>query len=212
MECTYVRNQLIRYLDDDLPPRIRREMADHLEHCFLCAEEARELDFLERTCRESLRFPNPRDQFDRLRPHLQPKKTSGSLRRHGLRYAMMGMTAAVALIAFAELLLPFVRTTASFAALAGDSGVRRLEDPQTEQRLATAAEMREGPLVSLLARSNDIGNDDPLATYDKAAQPTPSTGANETAPAPSRPISMRQDTGRRLYLAGNEATVALRSI
>ncbi len=202
MECNEVSSRLIGYLNDDLPPRFRRDVGEHLEGCYLCAEELNGLSTVVETCRDVLRFPAPRNRFDALRPHL--RKPSLFLPRplHVLRDAMVCLAAASVVIAFAWLLAPVVRTTVNLA---------RLAEHATQPGLAasldnkTATESPRMPMLMLLAWAREIQRDDPLS---EDVQDRLQSEPNVAIPPPytNKPISMRQHEQRRMLLAERDST------
>lgn len=73
MDCKMVSKNLVRYLDEDLPPALLAQISDHLDHCYLCLEELNELLRVSELARQSLHCPEYRDGFDALRQQLRPR-------------------------------------------------------------------------------------------------------------------------------------------
>ncbi|MCX5758566.1 MAG: hypothetical protein NTU83_08685 [Candidatus Hydrogenedentes bacterium] len=203
MACNEVSTRLIGYLNDDLPPRLRRDVAEHLERCYLCAEELNGVSSIIETCRDVLRFPAPRNRFDELRPRLRKPSLFLPRPRHIFRDAMAGLAAACAVIAFGWLLAPVVRTTVDLA---------RLAEHATEPGLAwsldskTAKASPRMPMLTLLAWAREVQREDPLSE-DVQDRPQPEPNV-ETPPPPytNKPISMRQHERRRMLLAEGDLT------
>ena len=195
MECTEVRSQLARYLDDDLPPPMRQRVGDHLEHCYLCTEELDELSALLETCRDALRFPNPRNRFEFVRSDLQAQRPVWAPRRHTVRYAIASLAAAAVILVFASMIVPFCETAWNLTRLA-----ERVTDPNFAEtseagRLETAAESNKRPLLTLIAWSCQVQRDDPLASLSIPQQRSgprlSSESAVETTPGHVwKPLSM----------------------
>lgn len=214
MDCSEVCAHLVRYLDDDLPPKTRQAVDEHLEHCYLCIEELKGLSAFLLTCRNAMRFPNPRNRFDLLRPTLCRGLTKRGLRtprmgrtrgRAAVRYAMAGISAAAVAVIFIGLLAPFLQTTWSLASFA-----ERALDPQFSgtpeaKRIEDAAGLSKGPVLTLLARSCQILSDDPLSSRG-APEPVPySIIGPGPAPEPLwKPLSMRHHDVRREFIACSE--------
>jgi len=71
MDCKMVSKNLVRYLDEDLPPHLQRQISDHLDHCYLCLEELNELLRISELARSSLSCPQHRDGYAALRQQLR---------------------------------------------------------------------------------------------------------------------------------------------
>lgn len=71
MDCSEVRTNLLRYVDDDVSTEVRRGMDDHLDHCYLCNEDLCETIKVMEACRAALRHPVPTNRFDELQPALR---------------------------------------------------------------------------------------------------------------------------------------------
>lgn len=105
MDCKLVGSKLVRYLDEDLPAAIYRQITDHLDHCYLCAEEYHELVRITDLARETLRCPVYRDGFERLQSQLRQPETSDILyfprRLRVLKSALTGSAVTAAVLLFA---------------------------------------------------------------------------------------------------------------
>jgi len=207
MDCSEVCAHLIRYLDDDLPPKTRQAVGEHLEHCYLCVEELKDLSAFLLTCRNAVRFPNPRNRFDLLRPGLQRPRMLRTKRRDAFRYSMAGISAAAVAVIFVGLLAPFLQTTWSLASFA-----ERAMDPQfagtlEAKRIEDAAESSKGPVLTLLAWSCQIRRDDPLSARGAPEPVLDSMTGVEATPEPLwKPLSMRHHDVRREFIACSERT------
>ncbi len=75
MDCKDVHVVLVPFVEGDLAPRLRRHVEQHLETCYLCQEECREITELLSRARAALRHPHPRNGFARIREELQPRQS-----------------------------------------------------------------------------------------------------------------------------------------
>ncbi|HUW59998.1 MAG TPA: hypothetical protein VMZ06_03245 [Candidatus Bathyarchaeia archaeon] len=66
MDCKLVSSKLVQYLDEDLPVTINDQITNHLDHCYLCAEEYREMARIADLARQTLRCPVYHDGYDLL--------------------------------------------------------------------------------------------------------------------------------------------------
>jgi len=85
MECKEVVERWVGSLDGGLAPRVQQDIGEHLEWCYLCAEELKVLSSVEETCRAALRFPGPHNRFEALRPHLRTPHVLLPPPRYGVR-------------------------------------------------------------------------------------------------------------------------------
>lgn len=169
MECDEVRHELIGYLEQGLTPDKRRAVEDHLDHCYYCLEELREVEAVLKTCRRVLRHPYPRSRFERLVTQMHPApaaKACNVARRYRQRRRRLMAAANVAVALAASLLLiatlaePVMAAVNGFAALA-DQAAAELEPPTAEsevngepklvawrQRVLWANSLSEGPRLA----------------------------------------------------------------
>jgi anti-sigma factor RsiW len=75
MDCKDVHVVLVPFAEGDLAPRLRRHVEEHLETCYTCQEELREITELLSRARAVLRHPHPRNGFARIREDLQPRQS-----------------------------------------------------------------------------------------------------------------------------------------
>ena len=66
MDCKLVSSKLVQYLDEDLPAPIYQQITDHLDHCYLCAEQYHGLVRVADLARQTLRCPVYHDGYDLL--------------------------------------------------------------------------------------------------------------------------------------------------
>ncbi|HOV72420.1 MAG TPA: zf-HC2 domain-containing protein [Candidatus Hydrogenedentes bacterium] len=204
MECNDVIKRLVDWMDGGLPPRMQREIGEHLEQCYLCAEEAKMLASLEEMCRDALRCPEARNRFEALRPHLRTPHVIMPPPRYGLREALTGLLAASVVIAFGWLLAPYVQSGVHFARLP-----ERARTPDFEKLLDNeiAKDSPKGPIMTLLAWAREIQRVDPLAFGDgHFTQDAPSAEAPDDSR--DKPVSMRPHERPRLLLADKNAPSA----
>jgi len=105
MDCKLVSSKLVEYLDEDLPAPIYRKIADHLEHCYVCAEEYHGLARVADLARQTLRCPVYRDNYDSLRRQLRRRPEPADVlyfprRLRVLRAALTGTAVTAAILLF----------------------------------------------------------------------------------------------------------------
>lgn len=202
MECSEVSSRLLGYLSDDLPPRMQRDIAEHLRGCYCCTEELNELTSVVETCRDALRFPVPYNRFEELRPFLRKPNAVLPRPRHFVRNAVASLAAAGLVIAFGWLLIPAVQTTVHLARLP-----ERASQPEQAKAIGDKATRGSSrmPMATLLAWSQKIGDEDAL--IEDRQEYRVSEPEVKNLPPTTKPVSMREKNGhKRLVLADATTT------
>jgi len=105
MDCKLVSSKLVQYLDEDLPTPIYRQITDHLDHCYLCAEQYHGLVRVTELARQTLRCPVYRDNYDSLRTQLRRQPEPADIlyfprRLRVLRTVLTGTAVTAAVLLF----------------------------------------------------------------------------------------------------------------
>ncbi|MCX5771610.1 MAG: zf-HC2 domain-containing protein [Candidatus Hydrogenedentes bacterium] len=105
MDCKLVSSKLVQYLDEDLPAAIYQQITAHLDHCYHCAEEYRELVRVSDLARQTLRCPVYRDNYASLSRQLRRQPVPADIlyfprRLRVLRTALTGTAVTAAVLLF----------------------------------------------------------------------------------------------------------------
>ena len=99
MECNEARELLAEYADGGMSIEARRDIEDHLDHCYLCVEELKGIRELLDACRGALKHPAPRDRFEELRGELYPQVVPFAMfPRRGRHVVRNAVAAAISLL------------------------------------------------------------------------------------------------------------------
>jgi len=200
MECDEVRLRLVRYLDNDLPGRVRRDVEEHLEHCYLCQEELNEIVAVLDVCRDALQHPCPRNRFEELHPQLYPPVATHAPSAYAPRRRGRGVLWALAAAAG---ILILINVGGSVIDMAGQlDSLFNYAAATSERGEVVEPEAADMPVLLawqhriLWARSlsDDIGRAEDRAPV--AAEKDPQAGNGDSA---YTPVSWRPEVGARWW-------------
>jgi len=197
MECDEVRPELVGYLERELAPDKQRALEGHLDHCYYCLEELREIEAVVEACRRVLRHPRPRSRVEAMVPHLHPAPVVRALSR-AQRYrhrrgrlmaaANVAVAMAASLIVIAACVEPVSAAVKGFAALA-EEAASEIEAPAAEPGQAGEPNLVAWRQRILWANSLSAGARPPNPSAEEAEAPEEDLEGPE---AMREPVSLNQ--------------------